>query len=91
MAEFNRVTEKTRNHARELWIVSAEWHGGHDRRLFRLENVHFSESAARADFNQLTAEKHNTDLGRPADFDSGFKRLPMRHFREVDPADNFQK
>lgn len=81
MSIFNRVTEKPRI-GKAMWLVSAEWRGGHDRRLFRLDNLHHSEVEAKADWDRLTLENHNKGLGNAEDFDAGFVRHPIRKFIE---------
>ena len=84
MARFNSVTEKAAI-GPSLWLVSAEWRGGHDRRVFRLSNLHETEAAAKADWDRLTVENHRKSYGQPEDFDPGFARLPLRKFQEVQP------
>lgn len=79
----NRVTEQGIL-PDEFWMVSAEWRGGHDRRKFHLENLHLTEKAARADWERLTPENHNTQHNRPIEYDAGFVRRPIKHFRCVD-------
>lgn len=82
MADWNRVTEQSHPSSDKLWLVSAEWRGGHDRRVIRLHNIYCSEREARADWERLTPENHNRQYGRPLDFDAGFARLPLRVFKE---------
>lgn len=63
-----------------LWLVSAEWRAGHDRRRVRLENVYDTEAAAQTKWECLTPEAHNAAYGFPQDFDAGFVRHPIRVF-----------
>lgn len=81
VATFNRVTERPYLSG-TIWIVSAEWRGGHDQRVFRLENIHVDASSAHADWERLTPDSHNRALGRADNFDSGFVRHPIRIFQE---------
>lgn len=80
----NRVTEKAWSGDR-LWLVSAEWRGGHDKRPFKLENIYRDEASAKAAYDYLTTENHNANLGRSADYDSKFVRHPIRVFQETNP------
>lgn len=79
MAEFNRVTEQ-QFAGKDLWIVAAEWRGGHNRRVIRLENIFFSNGEALAAWESQTAENHNMKHGLPADYDAGFVRHPLRQY-----------
>ncbi|MDR7101432.1 hypothetical protein [Croceicoccus sp. BE223] len=63
-----------------IWLVVAEWKGGHDRRDFRLINTYTNEKVARAAWDELTPERHNRVCGFPVDFDAGFVRHPMRRY-----------
>ena len=85
MADWNRVTEKPHPTGPTLWLVSAEWRGGHDKRVIRLHNIYTSESHAQSDWDRLTPERHNEQYGRDADYDAGFVRFPIRVFRETAP------
>jgi len=78
----NRVTEKPRTGG-TIWIVSAEWRGGHDQRKFLLENVHRSHAEALVDWERLTPENHARNFGLPPDADRGFVRHPIRVFKET--------
>lgn len=87
MSSFrNQVTEKPIL-PNEFWVVSAEWRGGYDRRKFQLENIHLTQRAAKVDWERLTPENHNAQHNRPADFDAGFVRHDIRHFRVVGEGD----
>lgn len=82
MVDWNRVTEKPSVPAgATLWLVSAEWRGGHDGRIIRLQNIHLSEISAREDWERLTPEAHNQKFGFADGEDHGFVRHPMRAFR----------
>lgn len=79
MADRNRVTEKPVL-PNTLWVVTAEWRGGHNQRKIQLENVHYSEKSARADWEKQTKEHHNLAYKLDPDYDSGFVRHPLRKF-----------
>ena len=79
--KFNKVTEKPFL-GPQMWLVSAEWRGGHDRRVIRLMNLHDTLAAAETEWDSLTVEAHRRDYSQPADFDPGFLRHPIRMFRE---------
>jgi hypothetical protein len=79
MADRNRVTEKPVL-PNTFWVVTTEWRGGHDQRKVQLENIHYSEKAALADWEKQTVERHNLSYGREPDYDSGFERHPLRKF-----------
>lgn len=79
MADRNRVTEK-QILPNTLWVVTTEWRGGNDQRKIQLENIHYSEKAALADWEKQTEERHNLSYDRDADHDSGFVRHPLRKF-----------
>ena len=84
MADWNRVTEHAHiPEAATLWLVAAEWRGGHDLRVLRLHNIHLSKSAAVAEWERLTPENHNAQYSFPQGTDRGFIRLPLRQFSEV--------
>lgn len=55
---FNRVTEHPPVKD-ELWLVSATWRGGHDSRLFRLDNLFGTQDAALADYRRLCENQSN--------------------------------
>lgn len=76
------VTEKP-FYGSDLWLVSAEWRGGHDRRVIRLQEVFGNKSAAQARWDELTPERHNKLFLKPEGFDAGFIRHQIRHFVEV--------
>ncbi len=82
MADWNRVTERGPRVGSALWLVSAEWRGGHDNRVIRLDNIHQTEAAAQADWERLTPENHNAACRHPAWADCGFVRHPIRMFVE---------
>ena len=84
MADWNRVTEKP-HPGDTLWLVTADWRGGHNQRTIRLHNIYTNEKEALAEWEQLTAENHNLRCGYLSDFDSGFKRFPIRVFKEQKP------
>jgi hypothetical protein len=79
MADRNRVTEK-QVLPNTFWVVTTEWRGGHDQRKVQLENIHYSEKAALADWEKQTKEKHNSSYNFELDYDSGFVRHPLRKF-----------
>jgi hypothetical protein len=79
MADRNRVTEKQLL-PNTFWAVTTEWRGGNDQRKVQLENIHFSEKAALADWEKQTVERHNLSYGYEPDRDSGFVRHPLRKF-----------
>ncbi len=79
MADRNRVTEK-QVLPNTFWVVTTEWRGGHDQRKVQLENIHYSEKAALADWEKQTKEKHNSSYNLELDYDSGFVRHPLRKF-----------
>ena len=81
MADRNRVVTGTATPS-ALWLVVAEWRGGHDKQVFSVQNIHTDEKAARADWERLTPENHNVQHGYPADYDAGFKCHPLRCFKE---------
>jgi hypothetical protein len=79
VADRNNVTEK-QVLPNTFWVVTAEWRGGCDDRKIQLENIHFSQKAAFADWERLTKENHNLSYKRDPDYDSGFVRHPIRKF-----------
>lgn len=81
-ALFSRITERPHVVSTSLWLVAAEWRGGHDKRVIRLQSIFGSEADAIAAWNALTPENHNIKHGKPVDYDSGFVRLPLRRFDE---------
>lgn len=79
MADRNIVTEKTIL-PNTFWVVTAEWRGGHNQRKIQLENIYFSEKAARTNWEKLTKERHNEHYNLAPDYNSGFVRHPLRKF-----------
>ena len=79
MADRNNLTEKQLL-PNTFWVVTAEWRGGYNDRKIQLENIHFSQKAALADWEKLTKENHNLAHRRAPDYDSGFVRHPIRKF-----------
>jgi hypothetical protein len=79
MADRNNVTEK-QVLPNTFWVVTSEWRGGHNQRKIQLENIHYSEKAALADWEKQTKEKHNSSYNLELDYDSGFVRHPLRKF-----------
>lgn len=79
MADRNSVTEKPLL-PNTFWVVTAEWRGGDNQRKIQLENIHYSEKSALADWERLTKENHNRSYNREPDYDSGFVRHPLRKF-----------
>lgn len=79
MADRNSVTEKPIL-PNTFWVVTTEWRGGHDKRKLQLENIHYSEKAARSDWEKQTKERHNLSYNQEPDYDSGFVRHPLRKF-----------
>ena len=71
MADRNRVTERPIL-PDEFWVVTAQWRGGHNKRPIRLENIHFTEKAARKDWGRLDPAKRE---------ETEFRRHPLRHFK----------
>lgn len=80
MADWNRVTERPLP-ARTIWMVSAEWRGGHDMRIFRVDNIYEDEKTARAEWADMTPENHSSAFGLPIGTDGGFKRHPLREYQ----------
>lgn len=79
MADRNRVTEK-QILPNTFWVVTTEWRGGNDQRKIQLENIHYSEKSALADWEKQTKERHNLSYDRDPDHDSGFIRHSLRKF-----------
>ncbi len=79
MADRNHVTEK-QVLPNTFWVVSAEWRGGHNQRKIQLENIHYSQKSALADWEKQTKENNNLSYKRDPDYDSGFVRHPLRKF-----------
>lgn len=78
MLRFNSVTERDFI-GKTLWLVSASWRGGHDKRNIRLMNIHDNQKDAEADHARLTAEAYNY---------VGFVQHSIRQFREVETNAN---
>lgn len=79
MADRNSVTEK-QILPNTFWVVTSEWRGGHNQRKIQLENIHYSEKSALADWEKQTKEHHNRSYSQDPDYDSGFVRHPLRKF-----------
>ena len=84
MADWNRVTDKPHPKTNTLYLVTAEWRGGHDRKTIRVHNIFCEKTEALANWEQLTAKNHNKRYGLAPNFDAGFVRLPVRVFYEAD-------
>ena len=78
---MNCVTEKPKTKD-ALWLVSAEWLGGHDKRKFVLENVFKSLEEAEKAWARLTPENHAKSYGYAPNAECGFLRHPIRVFKE---------
>lgn len=62
----NRVTEKPTG--AEIWLVTVNWRGGHDRRVITLENQFTTEAEAEAEAEVLRLaenEANYSDYGDP--------------------------
>jgi hypothetical protein len=87
MADWNRITEKPHPAPNsKMWLVSAEWRGGHDRRIFRLHNIFLDEKSAVVEWEKLTPERFKMFYNKKdADAETTFVRFPIRCFDEMKP------